>query len=409
MRLKIGIVPSQPFHISLGSDVRIIGLVRSLAKHGLDVYFITLFEPGPIVDEKNVTVISLSENSDNRLSDNIAKIGRSFLQKKTWANLALLSSLPLKLYLKRLSDRIQAKVPALELDILQGEQELAAYACAQVKKALNVKVSVDLHGIWPEELVSRGILKEHDLAFRSTRSFEYDLLNLCDFVITCSPEMKTFLRSVYKIDETKMFSLVPGSFPHDFPIGQKRTRTRRVVHAGLLSELENAQLLVKAMPLISERMPDVEFHLTKKGHLIRDVIKNIEKYDLNVNFFYYPKLSDFFEFLSSCDVAVLTSLPSVSRIMSYPAKLFDYMSVGLPIVANDIGGWGRIVRETKTGIMTKSSPEDLANGVINLLEDSDLAYSCHMNGIKAIRETYNWDRLVSSLVDFYHSRIDGEC
>lgn len=410
MKLKIGIVPSQPFHVSLGSDIRIIGLVRSLAKHGLEVYFITPYEPGPIANEKNVTIVNLFEkhSTNKSFSDNLAKTGRFLLQKRKWARLALISNFPLKLYLKRLSDKIQTIIRPLDLDILQGEQELAGYACTQVKKSIDIKVSIDFHGIWAEELLCRRILTEYDFAFRSVRSFESELLKLCDIVITCSPEMKELLTHFYKIDKSKIFSLVPGSFPHDFPLGQKKNKIKRVVHAGLLSELENAQLFIKAMPLINEGMSNVEFHLTKKGNLLQDVCENSKRYNLNVNFFYYPDLSDFFKFLSSCDVAILTSLPSISRIISYPAKLFDYLSVGLPIVANDIGSWSRIIRETKTGIVTGSTPEDIANGVLTLLRNPELAHSCHINGIKAIQEVYNWDHLVSELIEFYYYKIHNK-
>lgn len=411
MALKIGIVPSQPFHVSLGSDIRVIGIVKSLLKCGLQVYFITPYDPGPIANEQNVTIVNLfGEDFSNQ--DSFITNTRRLLQERKWARFALLSNLPLKIYLKRLSNALKLALTSLDLDILQGEQELAGYACALVKKSLNIKVAVDLHGVWPEELISRKILTERDFAFRSIRSFENELFKLCDMVITCSPEMKRLLINFYKLNENKVFSMVNGSFTHEFPFQQKtdnNSDVKKVVHAGLLSELENAKLFVDAMPLINKSVPNVEFFLTKKGNLIDEVIRNIETYGLNVHFFYYPDLSDFFRFLSNCDVAVLTSLSTISRVISYPAKLFDYLSVGLPVVANDVGGWSRIIRKTETGLLTKSTPQDLADGVITLLRNSELSDYYHLNGIKAITENYNWDTLGSELVRFYYTQLNVTC
>lgn len=408
MTLKIGIVPSQPFHISLGSDIRIIGVVRALVKCGIHVYFLTPYDPGPMADEQNVTIVKLFDKDFSK-NDSFVTSARRLLQDRKWARFVLFSNLPLKMYLKRLSNAIKLALNSLDLDILQGEQELAGYACAQIKKSLDIKVAVDLHGVWPEELISRKILTERDFAFRSVRSFENDLFKLCDMIITCSPEMKKLLINFYELNENKVFSMVNGSFTHDFPFQQKianNVDVKKVVHAGLLSELENAQLFVDAMPLINKSVPNVKFFLTRKGNLVDEVIRNIDTYDLNVKFFYYPNLSDFFRFLSDCDVAVLTSSSTISRVISYPAKLFDYLSVGLPVVANDIGGWGRIIRETETGLLTKSTPQDIANGVITLLRDSELSNYYHLNGIKAITENYNWDTLGSELVRFYYTQLN---
>lgn len=301
---------------------------------------------------------------------------------------------------------LQSAIRSLDLDILQGEQELAGYACTQVKKEFDIQVSVDLHGVWPEELLSRKILTQHDFAFRSVRSFEEKLFKSVDNVITCSPEMRNLLVYSYGLNKNKVFPLVNGSFIHEFPIEPKEKGIMKVVHAGLLSELENAKLFVRAMPLVNAKLPGVQFYLTKKGNLLGEIIANIHKHNLKVNFFYYPDPNDFFKFLSSCDVAVLTSQSSLTRMISYPAKLFDYLSVGLPIVANDIGSWSRIISTTQSGILTKSSPEDLANGIVTILQNPELANRFHANGIKAISREYNWNNLVSKLVKFYISQLN---
>ena len=47
-----------------------------------------------------------------------------------------------------------------------------------------------------------------------------------------------------------------------------------------------------------------------------------------------------FDYLSRCDIGIITLPNNLSYRLNPAAKFFDYISVGLPIVMNNIGGWG---------------------------------------------------------------------
>src|SRR3990170_211162 len=52
-------------------------------------------------------------------------------------------------------------------------------------------------------------------------------------------------------------------------------------------------------------------------------------------------------------IGVAMFKPGNAAAFASPLKLFDYMAAGVPIIATDIGDIGRIVKESKSGLVTK--------------------------------------------------------
>jgi glycosyltransferase involved in cell wall biosynthesis len=153
------------------------------------------------------------------------------------------------------------------------------------------------------------------------------------------------------------------------------------------------------MPIILNEYPSAKFHLTKKGDKAQEVMKLASKMHLTPEFYYYPSQDDFFNFLKETHIGVLTSTSDTPRKIAYPAKLFDYMSVGLPIVSNDVGGWVRIIRENKLGIVTGNTPEEFAEAILKLLKNPNLIYGCGQRGLELIKTHFNYDASAKILYD----------
>jgi glycosyltransferase involved in cell wall biosynthesis len=77
--------------------------------------------------------------------------------------------------------------------------------------------------------------------------------------------------------------------------------------------------------------------------------------------------------------------------MGPAVKMFDYLSVGLPVVANDIGGWTRIIEDEEIGVLTESNPVSFAQGILKLIEDQRLSRGFGERGLELVRTKMNWD------------------
>lgn len=85
-------------------------------------------------------------------------------------------------------------------------------------------------------------------------------------------------------------------------------------------------------------------------------------------------------------------------------KLFDYMALGLPVLASDARPMVRVLRETQAGVTFRSGDgADFARSAESLLRDPGLRRAMAERGRKAAVETYQWaydaERLLAAVAN----------
>jgi glycosyltransferase involved in cell wall biosynthesis len=75
-----------------------------------------------------------------------------------------------------------------------------------------------------------------------------------------------------------------------------------------------------------------------------------------------------------------------------PNKLFDYMSLGVPVISSDVTPVKRVLTETGAGVTFRDrDAHDLARVIRSLRADPGLE-EMGRRGMEAVRERYNWER-----------------
>ena len=83
-----------------------------------------------------------------------------------------------------------------------------------------------------------------------------------------------------------------------------------------------------------------------------------------------------------------------------PHKLFQYMAMGKPVVVSDAKAMKHVVEETRCGEVFRSkSPQDFARAVLKIKNNPNFPYGA--NGIKAVKEKYNWKNDAGGLKKVY--------
>jgi hypothetical protein len=80
-----------------------------------------------------------------------------------------------------------------------------------------------------------------------------------------------------------------------------------------------------------------------------------------------------------------------------PNKLFDYMSVGLPIVATKLKPVERILVTEQCGLSVDESPEQVAACLTMLIRDHEMRRQYSNNGYKGVRLNYLWNSEISTM------------
>jgi len=94
--------------------------------------------------------------------------------------------------------------------------------------------------------------------------------------------------------------------------------------------------------------------------------------------------------------------PTAAFTESMPMKLFEYMALGLPVVASDFSAWRAIVETSRCGLLV--DPLDaraIARAIGYLLEHPDEANAMGRRGRDAAMARYTWDSQADRLVALY--------
>lgn len=101
-------------------------------------------------------------------------------------------------------------------------------------------------------------------------------------------------------------------------------------------------------------------------------------------------------------IGMVTLLPHPSYATAYSLKIFEYMAVGLPVVATGFPFWKTIIDVHQCGITVDSTdPTAIKTAIQYLLDNPDIAQQMGENGQKAIAEHYNWKIEERKLLDLY--------
>jgi len=96
--------------------------------------------------------------------------------------------------------------------------------------------------------------------------------------------------------------------------------------------------------------------------------------------------------------------PAVEPFYFSPLKMFEYLSVGLPVVAANVGGLHEIVPHQERGLLyTPGNPQELADAMAHLLRNPAKALEMGRAGRQWVLDHATWSRRVESILE----KIDG--
>ena len=217
------------------------------------------------------------------------------------------------------------------------------------------------------------------------------LMKTADHVITCTPYLDKFVRK-YNQNTTDISSTINTDVYQpktDYRINEKPVigwsgshSTSKYLH--LLDPV--FQELAKNYPFKLLVMGDADFRI--KGVEV-EAIAWKEEYEVTV--------------LSSFDIGVYP-LPNEEWVLGKSGlKALQYMALGIPTVATDIGSIHRIIRHEENGFLV-TYPEGWKQVIINLMRDQNLRESIGRKAAITVQDQYsvkvnqkNYLRILDSL------------
>ncbi len=110
------------------------------------------------------------------------------------------------------------------------------------------------------------------------------------------------------------------------------------------------------------------------------------------------------DMLAQCQVGLCTLLDrgQYLKIDTFGIKVYEYMSMGLPVILSKSTYNGKMVQDYGIGIcVDPDNTDEMANAIRYLLDNPETAKQMGENGRKAIKENFNWGVEEKKLLALY--------
>lgn len=202
---------------------------------------------------------------------------------------------------------------------------------------------------------------------------------------------------------------------HNYPFGQqciKKTydfNTFRMVYVGDLRAVRGIKEYLRILKKCRDNNLNIELMLigsyadTRFEKECMDLIKtfNIEPYVTH-----YGRLpnNDVYKILRECDLGLALLHPIGNYVSSYPTKLFEYMSIGLPTLASNFELWKNIVEGNKCGhTVNVFKTEEAVHVISKYYNNIELRQTHGQNGLSLIKDKINWENEERRLLRLYEN------
>lgn len=222
-----------------------------------------------------------------------------------------------------------------------------------------------------EEYDSRGAI--YRLLIFFVKELHQFSLPRVDGVVTLSEPLADRLHTEYGVPREKIGLIPLAADPTEFTPASKDDDQFRVAYVGALREFRGIDNLVMALSnLDSELRSQVRLELY--GEADEEFIQQIEDLSpdgLRIKWHGYVAHDQLTQEVAKCDVAVSPLPPLDSFEMSSPAKIYEYLALGLPIVATDITPHRTILSEECGILVPPGDPDVMTDAFAQILNDDE--------------------------------------
>jgi glycosyltransferase involved in cell wall biosynthesis len=238
---------------------------------------------------------------------------------------------------------------------------------------------------------------DHSREFPDKRRYMFAEWLLSHFVykmVGVSKPTSQDLITYERISPRKVVTVLNGIDGSNFGVTVDKQKKRRelgirgegpVIGLGVrLSEEKGVVYLLRAMPEIIKRYPDITLVIAGKGASEKDLKREAVDLGIEKNTLFIGPRLDMPEVFKVLDLYVLPSLRE-----GLPTVLLEAMAAECPIVATDVGGNHMAITHGESGSLVESkNPEALAAEIMRVLGDEQLRSRYAKRGLELFRTNF---------------------
>jgi glycosyltransferase involved in cell wall biosynthesis len=308
---------------------------------------------------------------------------------------------------RRIVTAIQQMHPAP--DFLELEESFGL--ASKIIPKVHCPVITRLHGPW---FLHAPILnKEHEQGYKYRVQSEGQAIAQSQGITSPSLDVLNQVRRFYNL-ELPDAKVIPNPVPEviasmrwDYSNADKLT----ILFVGRFDEHKGGDLVLNAFRLVALDNADITLTFVGPDRGIIYNGKNILFSEYIQLFLPEPAISNRIQFLGHCSQEKIRILRKqalitvvASRYESFSISLVEALATGCPVVATAVGGIKEIIIDGYNGLLSRpESAEDLAEKMLNLIDNPDKMNMLSQNAIEDCRVKYHPNVIAQQTLDFYQS------
>ena len=254
-----------------------------------------------------------------------------------------------------------------------------------IVRLFHKKLIVDVRDLWIDALISLKYLNEKNPIVKWVKGFEVSCWKKSNIILANSLTTIDRIKQILGTNSTKI-----KYFPFRMDLRKfKREnieREKQIVYIGNFGISQALDILIKAMPIVFSKIPDVKVKLYGGGFcekMIQDLVKELGL-EKSIQFCDPVNRDQIPSILSRSLVGIVSTEDNVGVRSAIPTKTFEYFACSLPVFA--YGGsqeLKRIVKDSDAGVFIEgNNHKDIGNSLIKLLNDKEKIKKYSINGRK---------------------------
>jgi glycosyltransferase involved in cell wall biosynthesis len=308
-----------------------------------------------------------------------------------------------------------------KVDVLHVHDLPFMREAVSVARSLGLPVVADLHENYPAGLqvwYESSLKKRTIYNYERWARYEREILNEVDAIIVVIEESKERLvrlglpaDKIYVVPNTA--SRDRETIPIDGEIVEKYRGYFVLTYIGGFAPHRGLDTVVRAMPAVKARVPEVRLLLV--GDRNEPYRRYLEKLAVEsgcgdvVEMTGWQPFEKIWSFIEASDVCLVPHARNPHTDTTIPHKIFQYMSVGKPVVVSDCPPLRKVAEDSGGGLwFVYDDPADFAAKIVELYESEEARRRMGEAGRSAFLDRYNWDKTSGGLLRLYE-RLASRC
>lgn len=229
----------------------------------------------------------------------------------------------------------------------------------------------------------------------------YILLKLANKIIVHGGYLKRQFNSEYpRLSKYREINVIPHgvySIYQNWDDELVKEEENTILFFGRITKYKGIDVLIKAEPIISKKIPNVRIIIAGKGEELSKYENLIMKkgcFEIHNRFISNAEVPKFFR---RAAVVVLPYTEASQSGIIPIAYVF-----GKPVVVTNVGSIPEVVENGKTGfIVPTHSPEDLGNAIIKILKNQELKKTMSKNALAMASTNLSWSNIAKETEEIY--------